>query len=303
MAIDLPSVAIFTDQPGWHGKQLQTEFSERGFASHFVSLSCCTISTASTPTVAVPNFASTLPDGVFVRGIAGGSLQEVVFYLHILHILQSVGVPIYNNTAAIEKSVDKSQTGVLLQQAGIRTPPSWTLNNRKNAIAIIRQQLQQGRQLVAKPLFGSCGKGVLRIRKLTDLLWLRSSGGIYYLQQFVPCLGEDYHDIRVFVLGGVAVAAMRRRGVGWLNNVAQGARCEALALDDNLANIAVSASRALDLDYAGVDIIVAKDETLTVIEVNSIPAWRGIEGACKINIAALLVQDLTSKMAKSASLA
>jgi len=286
-------IVIFTDDPGWHGKQLRLAFAQRGYRSEFVSLTSCQfqINSISQP-IMIPGFESVMPDAIFVRGVPGGSLQQVVFYLDILHGLKQMGIPVYNDGHAIERSVDKAMTSFLLKQAGLPTPSTWVLQNRADALAVAEQTLKQGHSLVSKPLFGSQGEGVRRIEKMTDLFWLTSSLGIFYLQRFIHCQGDGFSDIRVFVIRGKAVAAMRRRGVSWLNNVARGAHCERIVLDSELTTLAIAATEALTMDYAGVDIIRDKAGQYTIIEVNSIPAWKGLESIHSLNIADYLVNDL-----------
>ena len=53
------------------------------------------------------------------------------------------------------------------------------------------------------------------------------------------------------------------------------------------------------MDYAGVDIIQDINGHYTVIEVNSIPAWKGLESVCEVTIAALLADDLINRYVKS----
>ena len=289
-------IAIFTDDPGWHGKQLRLAFASRGYASEYVSLTECEISLdASSPSILIPGFESALPDAVFVRGVPGGSLQEVVFYLDILHALKVMGVPVYNDGYAIEKSVDKGMTSFLLKNAGLNTPVTWVLKDRAKALKIAETELKSGCQLISKPLFGSQGEGVRRIEKMTDLFWLTGNHGIYYMQRFIESAGEGYSDWRVFVINGRVVASMRRHGVCWLNNVARGASCEAVGGDDAMNNIALRATHALKMDYSGVDIIRDQEGNYTVIEVNSIPAWKGLQGVCDVNIAELLAKDLIER--------
>jgi tetrahydromethanopterin:alpha-L-glutamate ligase len=289
-------IAIFTDDPGWHGKRLGQAFAEGGCRAEFVSLTECrfTLASGRLP-VWIPGFEQALPDAVFVRGVPGGSLEEVVLYLDILHALKLLGVPVYNDGRAIERSVDKGMTSFLLQRAGLPTPPTWVLRNPEEAERIAGRELQNGHLLISKPLFGSQGEGIRRIEKTTDLLWLASSRGVYYLQRFVHAAGQGYYDHRVFVINGRAVAAMRRRGRSWLNNVAQGADCEWIEADDELAGLAVKATLALKMDYAGVDIMLDRDGRYTVIEVNSVPAWKGLESVCSLNVAGLLVEDLLGR--------
>jgi RimK family alpha-L-glutamate ligase len=169
------------------------------------------------------------------------------------------------------------------------------LRNRDDALAIAEDELKKGHLLISKPLFGSQGEGIRRLEKMTDLFWLTDSHGIYYLQRFVHCSGIGFSDNRVFVVNGQAVAAMRRRGKSWLNNVARGASCERIDLNDELANLAIKATSALAMDYAGVDIIQDTAGHYTVIEVNSIPAWKGLESVCNITVADILADDLINR--------
>ena len=61
------------------------------------------------------------------------------------------------------------------------------------------------------------------------------------------------------MIGGQAMAAMKRvGGEDWIHNFARGARCEAAELTPALAEIAVRATAALGLDYAGVDLIPSR---------------------------------------------
>ena len=292
-------IAIFTDDPGWHGKQLRLAFANLGYNSDYVSLTQCsfTIEPGMNP-ISIPGFQRALPDAAFVRGVPGGSLEEVVLYLDFLHALKILNVPVYNDGHAIERSVDKGMTSFLLHNAGLPTPLTWVLRNRDDALDIAENELKKGNLLISKPLFGSQGEGIRRIEKMTDLFWLTDSHGIYYLQRFVHCLGIGFSDNRVFVVNGQAVAAMRRRGKSWLNNVARGASCERVDLNDELANLAVKATTALAMDYAGVDIIQDKDGHYTVIEVNSIPAWKGLESVCDTSIAQVLADDLIKRYVK-----
>ncbi|MDQ7089300.1 MAG: RimK family alpha-L-glutamate ligase [Methylococcales bacterium] len=286
-------IVIFTDEPGWHGKQLKRAFTDHGYDSAYVSLTDCKIQLESEQVpIQIKDFEQALPDGVFVRGVPGGSLQEVVFYLDILHALKQLNIPVYNDAYAIERSVDKGMTSFLLKQAGLPTPITWVLRDRETALIIAEQQLKQGSHLISKPLFGSQGVGLRRIEKMTDLFWLTASNGIYYLQQFIECVGDDFSDIRVFVIQDQAIAGMCRRGTSWLNNVARGARCEPIELTSVLSELAIKATAALKMDYAGVDIIQDKAGCYHVIEVNSIPAWKGLESVCDLNVAELLVNDM-----------
>ena len=132
--------------------------------------------------------------------------------------------------------------------------------------------------VVIKPLFGSEGKGMVRARdEETAYRVLRAwelNRYIYYIQEYLPHFQED---IRAFVVGEEVVAAMRRRGTGWKTNYSQGAQAEAVELSSEMKALALKAARLIDLDYAGVDIIPAENGKTYVVEINSIPGWRGLK--------------------------
>jgi RimK family alpha-L-glutamate ligase len=285
-------IAIISDDPGWHGARLREALAARGFGYRYLSLTACRINLEldGLPII-LPGFEQHLPAGVFVRGVPGGTLDQVVFYLDILHALKKLGLTVYNDGQAIERTVDKAMTSFVLRQAGLPTPPTWVLGDRTAAIAIAERELREGHQLVSKPLFGSQGQGLRRYEKLADLANFSDDNGIFYLQRFVNC-GEQPHDFRVFVIRNKAVAAMRRCGVTWLNNVHQGARCEPVRLDDFLlCRMAEDAVRTLEMNYAGVDIIRDIHGRYSILEVNSIPAWKGLQSVSEAPIAELLVED------------
>ena len=303
-------VAIMTDETGWHTGRLRKAFRTRGVEARCVDLATCRIDTSWSPSgLAIPGFARDLPDAVFVRGIAGGTFEQVTLRLGILHALRECGVPVYNDARAIERSVDKSMTSFLLHRAGVPTPPAWATESAAFAQRVLMRETAAAHQVVLKPLFGSQGKGLRRLGAhpatgaLTPLPALRRYSEVAYLQRFVGHarsrpLGYDW---RVLVIGGRAVAAMRRTGGrGWIHNVARGARCEAAVLDATLASLAERATAALGLDYAGVDLIPdlstprQTGEPL-VLEVNGVAAWRGLQSVTPVDIAAALVDDLLDR--------
>jgi RimK family alpha-L-glutamate ligase len=292
-------VAIMTDSAGWHGVQLRRAFKARGVDARYVALTRCAIDlTRGGDGIVMPGFERRLPDGVFVRGVPGGTLEQVVLRLDFLHALREMGVPVYNEARAIEKSVDKAMTSFLLRRAGVPTPPTWVTESAAVARSIVLREGAAGHDVVVKPLFGSQGKGLHRLKAGMDIPDAGVVNGVWYLQRFVEssAAGEGrWRDWRVLVIGRTAAAAMVRRGKSWINNVAQGAICEAADPDPALCDLAVGATRAVGMDYAGVDIMCDSHGRLCVIEVNSIPAWKGLQGVTSGNIADKLVHDFVAR--------
>jgi len=285
-------IPIFTDDAGWQGAQLRQAFATRGVEAVFVSLQDCVIDLAQqTPDIHIPHF-KTRPLAAFVRGVAGGTMQQVITRLNVLHMLTRQGVRIYNQSQAIERTVDKAMTSFLLRMHGVPTPATWVCESRVQIEAVRRLAAANAQQLVLKPLFGSQGQGVRKLLSNEPLPvpMQQYVDGVYYLQQLIETADKP-HDYRVFVVGGKVVAAMKRLGESWVNNVASGGRCEAFLPNQHMQALALKAAQAVDIDYCGVDIIQAADGSYYVLEVNSIPAWRGLQGVTDFNIAEVLVDD------------
>jgi RimK family alpha-L-glutamate ligase len=284
-------IAILTDEPGWHGRRLARALAALGADATFVSLSDCAVDLqANRWGILVPGFESQLPDGVFVREIAAGSFEQVTLRLGLLHALAAWGVPVCNSARAVERTVDKSMTSMLLHKAGIPTPATWVTERESRARVILRRETGNGFRLVLKPLFGSQGKGLRLLAREDELPAAAQYADVYYLQRFVE--NGKACDYRVFVIAGEAVAAMVRSGTSWVHNVAQGARCEGAALEPALARLAEDAADAIEMDYAGVDLMRGPDGELVVIEINGIPAWRGLQSVTDVDIAGRLAQHL-----------
>ena len=281
-------IGILGPQGGWHVTALQSGLARRGTAAPCFPITQLTARLAARPYLAAAGEPLDEYDILFVRTIPGGSLEQIIFRMDALHRLENAGVHFVNSPTAIERTVDKYYTSTLLEDVGLPTPRTVVTERFDEALAAFHEL---GGDVVVKPLFGSEGRGMVRVSD-PDIAHrvfraLELCRYVYYLQEFVP---HGRQDIRVFVVGGRAVAAMVRRGETWKTNVAQGAKAEPLALDDELREMALRAARALGADYAGVDILPIEGGGYTVIEVNGIPGWRALQAATGVDVADRLVE-------------
>jgi RimK family alpha-L-glutamate ligase len=225
-------------------------------------------------------------DVVFVRCVPGGSLEQVVYRLDILHNLVLAGKWVVNPPTAIERGVDKYLALGLLAKEGLPVPATVVTERVDEALAAFAEL---GGDVVVKPLFGAEGRGMNRVQD-PDVAYrvfraLELGGYVYYLQEYME---HDNEDIRLFVIGGEVIGAMRRQGTTWKTNISVGAKGLALTPDRELADMAVRAAAAVGADYAGVDVLVSNGE-YRLIEVNTIPAWAGLREATGIDAGAALV--------------
>ncbi|MEM4245844.1 MAG: RimK family alpha-L-glutamate ligase [Candidatus Bathyarchaeia archaeon] len=234
-------------------------------------------------------------DGVLVRPIGRGSLEEVIFQVNLLHRLKRNGMIVVNDPKGIEVAVDKYYTVSILRAEGVPVPESVVTENVREGL---RGFSRLGKKVVVKPLFGSRGIGISYFddRDVLErvLRTLEFHRHVLYLQRFIP---HGWSDLRVFVVGGEVIAAMRRVSTGWKNNISQGARPVATDIGEEVENLALRSARALGLEVAGVDVVEGPEGPL-VIEVNSQPGWRGIQKVSKVEIAEKIADYLIAKAEK-----
>jgi glutathione synthase/RimK-type ligase-like ATP-grasp enzyme len=120
------------------------------------------------------------------------------------------------------------------------------------------------------------------------------------LQRFVSVERSGFHDFRVFVLRGRVIAAMMRHSSHWVTNVKRGGKPVAAVADGVMCDLAVAATAAVGADFAGVDIIYDSDGRPTILEVNSMPAWSGLQQTTSLDIAAALAAGLAEDLAARA---
>ena len=283
--------AIVTDQPGWHGHRLRQALAAKRLESDFVRLQECRLEVQSgAPKIGIPGFGDLLPSGVFVREVPGGSLEEVIFYLDILHALEASGVKVYNDAGAIERSVDKVRASFLFALHDVPTPRTFAVRDVRQMREFLDDWFETHQHVVAKPIFGSQGKGLKRLSRDDPHPDYDLSRGIYYLQEYIEPLSSRSCDWRILVIDGQAVAAMRREGEDWISNIANGGKGHPVALEPELARLAERAVTAVGMPYAGVDLMRDRQGVAWVTEVNSIPAWRGLQQVHPENISDLLIE-------------
>jgi tetrahydromethanopterin:alpha-L-glutamate ligase len=285
-------VLIFADQTDWHVRELNEAFAAAGARVETVSMRRCALSVSEAGVrFHLPEPSSRLPDLTFVKTISAGSFEEVTLRLGILHGLEAAGSVVVNSALSIERCVDKSQTSLRLKLAGLPTPPAWTVQSTEAAAAIIAAEAALGHEMVMKPLFGAQGRGLLRLSDPALLPMSEVVAGIYYLQRFIPPAESTFRDCRVLVSGGRAIAAMLREHESWITNVHQGARCVSIPADGDIAELAVAATEAVGAFHSGVDLIRGADGLWQVLEVNSMPAWKGLQSVTSSRIAPVLAAD------------
>jgi RimK family alpha-L-glutamate ligase len=234
-------------------------------------------------------------DAVLARIIPSGSLEQVIYRVDALHWIEDRGIPVLNSPRAIERTVDKFYTSALLREAGLPTPETVVCERASDAVAAVAQF----GDAVIKPIFGSMGHGMVRVtdvevaRRVTKPL--EQARAVFYVQRFVDHGGRD---VRVLVVDGRVVGAIERTAPPgeWRTNVSLGGRATPCALAQPWADLAIRATAAVGADYAGVDLLPSLDGGVSVLEVNGIPGWEGLQAATGADVADAVVQCLEKRL-------
>jgi tetrahydromethanopterin:alpha-L-glutamate ligase len=291
------TILILSDRPDRQVRQLQSSFKSLGFDVLALALADIGFDSRYPSGIAIPGMNGTLPAAVIVRSISSGTFEAITRRLGILHAFAHLDVPVWNSAKAIERCVDKSTTTFFLAQAGLPTPETFAVESLANAKSVAERELAHG-PLVLKPLFGSQGKGIRLIRHIGDLPAPEEIDDVYYLQRFVAHSGPPFCDYRVFTCAGEVLGMITRRAEGWITNIAKGAKAEPVVgpLRVKLESLALAASAAIGTDFAGIDIVPAADGRLLVLEVNSMPAWTGLQSVVPVKIADCIANALAARI-------
>lgn len=286
-------IAILAGTSGWHVQALERALEARGHRACFLPITALCAHLPGPPHVEDRDEPLEAFDGILVRTLPRGSLEQIVFRMDALHRLEHLGCCVINRAETIERCADKFLTSALLRDAGLPTPPTVVTERFEVALEAYRRM----RDCVVKPLFGSEGRGMVRI---TDeetayrvFRALELARAVYYVQATIPHHG---FDIRAFTVGSRVVAAMRRRAPGWRTNLAQGGRPEIIRLPREWEEMSLRAAEAVGADYAGVDLLPARDGCVYVLEVNAIPGWRGLQEVTEVDIAAVIIDHMIRRI-------
>lgn len=192
---------------------------------------------------------------------------------------------------ALVRSRDKLRSLQILSRASLGLPKTVFSNYSKDVSSVIDKV--GGAPLVIKLLEGTQGLGVVLAdnRNSAESI-LEAFNGLQarvIVQEFIK--EAKGADIRVFIVDGVVVGAMKRQGKDgeFRSNLHRGGSAEIIELTDEEENAALKAARVMGLGVAGVDLLQSARGPL-ILEVNSSPGLEGIEKATGKNIALQIIK-------------
>ena len=235
-----------------------------------------------------------LPSFVFPRTGSGTTYHAKAVIRHF----ERMGVIVINSSDSIDNVKDKLYSHQILAQSNLDIPNTLLL---KHPINLDFVEKHIGYPAIVKTISGSYGKGVFFVEKKKQLEQLITMAEItqksynIVIQEFIKDTWGK--DLRVFVVNNKVVGCMLRQATDddFRANISRGGEGIPYEVNDQIEWISSEASKALDLDIAGVDLLFDGDG-YKICEVNSNPGFEGMETFTKKNIAGDIVQFIKLKV-------
>ena len=237
-----------------------------------------------------------LPKIVLVR--TGAETNN--FMLAVLRQLDKAGVICINEADAIETASDKLKTSQILSQHNISITNTMLVKHPIDS-TIVKNRI--GFPCVVKVITGTQGIGVYLCEKRRDFNKLMEF--IHNVGISKTLLVQEYiglnpgEDIRVLVIGGKVIGAMKRTAPkgDFRANISNGGTGEKFDITPEIDFIARETARVLNLHIAGIDLLFGSDG-FVVCEANTAPGFKGFEKYCDVDIAKLIVEYVDYKLFK-----
>jgi len=235
-----------------------------------------------------------MPKLVLTRTGAGTNY----FSSAVMRHLEKYNVQTINSSDAINNVRDKLLAHQILVANNIPTPKTMLV---KFPVHISTVEQEIGFPCVVKVLQGSHGKGVhlcptkehfVNLMDLVDNLGVKKT---MIVQEFIDAAVGT--DLRVWVIGGKCVGAMKRIGPegDFRANITGGGTGEPFPISDEIDLLCRETAKCLGLDIAGSDLLFDKDG-YKVCEANSAPGFEGFEKYCSLDIASEIVNYIAFKI-------
>ncbi len=211
--------------------------------------------------------------------------SSVIRQFEMMHIFTTV------SSSGLLLSRNKISSLQLLSRAGINMPKTVFGHHTRDASELITQA--GGLPVVIKLLESTQGLGVILAETSNTAISVieafRSLQKDVLIQQYIPeSKGED---IRVLVIDGEVVAAMKRKSKNgeFRSNLHRGGSATSINLSREEEAIAIKAAQVMNLGVAGVDILQSRQGPL-LLEINSSPGLEGIQNATGKDIAKAIIR-------------
>jgi gamma-F420-2:alpha-L-glutamate ligase len=235
-----------------------------------------------------------MPDLVLTR--TGSGTTE--FITAIVRQFEEENVRCINSSLSVEIAKDKMRSHQLLASHGLPIPNTMLVRFPVE-VDIVDNMI--GWPCVVKVISGSYGEGIYlcenktSFKKMMEFVGNLNTPKILLVQEYIDA--KPGEDLRVFVIGGKVIGAMKRHAPegDFRANISAGGRGEPFEVNSEIDYLAREAARICGLDIAGIDLLFDKDG-YKICEANSAPGFEGFEKYCQVDVARQFAEYIKYKI-------
>jgi RimK family alpha-L-glutamate ligase len=235
-----------------------------------------------------------MPNLVLTR--TGSGTTE--FITAIVRQFEEENVRCINSSLSVEIAKDKMRSHQLLASHGLPIPNTMLVRFPVE-VDIVDNMI--GWPCIVKVISGSYGEGIYlcenktSFKKMMEFVGNLDTPKILLVQEYIDA--KPGEDLRVFVIGGKVIGAMKRHAPegDFRANISAGGRGEPFEVNSEIDYLAREAARICGLDIAGIDLLFDKDG-YKICEANSAPGFEGFEKYCQVDVARQFAEYIKYKI-------
>ncbi len=192
------------------------------------------------------------------------------------------GFKVFNSSSAIFNCDNKGYTFMKLQQSNVLTPETYiaplTYEGLGYTNLLFADEIcsQLGFPIIIKELYGSFGQQVYLVNNKEEMIYVIDKIGHkgFLFQKYIET--SKGKDVRINVVGNKVVSSILRYSVNgdFRSNISNGGKMQKYVASSEQKNLAIKSCEALELDFAGVDVMFGPNDEPIICEVNSNPHFK-----------------------------
>ena len=232
---------------------------------------------------------------------------DFVLYLdkdiYLARLLEKAGYRLFNKADFIKFCDDKMLTFIGCANKGIKMPktisgPLVYSELKESNYAFLDNVIKElGLPMVVKKVYGSLGEGVYLVKDYKELrdLYTEIARNPIVFQEYIP--SSFGKSIRVLIIDGKVFGAfIRENSRDFRSNYGDTAGGEKLINGEKYLSFAQEIANKLDIEYAGIDLLVDKNDEPILCEINSNAFFEEFEKVTGLNVAKVYAEMVIRKI-------
>lgn len=233
--------------------------------------------------------------------------SDFIFYfdkdIYLARLLEKDGRHLFNKADFIKLCDDKMLTFIKCSNQGINMPKTlsgplvYTDLKESNFEFLDTVIKELGFPMVVKKVYGSLGEGVYLVKDKDELVSLYKEiarNPIIFQQYIKSSFGQS---IRVLIINGKVFGSfIRKNNYDFRSNYGGEASSKTLDNPERYERFAQEIANKLNIEYAGIDLLVLDDGSPILCEINSNAFFEEFEKVTGLNVAKAILEMVKEKV-------